>query len=212
MAFCPAVPLGPTISKPPPTGLMPPLAVALLFRTLLLFITMVAGVPTKMPPPLPATPALVGATVLFWMVLLVMVAKPVPLLVLKMAKPPPSPSVRVLLVMLQLVTDRVAVAGAAPVSKSKAPPNPSKTVSSPRLWPFWMTRFEILTLALVKTEMSWLKEKTLSTLLERSMPPCTMLAGLPVPSVMPTMFSESVTSKVPWRPVKSMATLGRLSV
>src|SRR5215467_1602387 len=83
-----------------------------------------------------------------------------------------------------------------PVSKSKAPPNPSCVAQqSPRLRPFWMVKLEMLTVALVNESMSWLKDITLSTLSLRfaNVPPWTMVVAWPAP----VMLTESWISRVP---------------
>src|SRR5579863_6538589 len=149
------------------------------------------------------------------------------------------------------VSVRVAVPE-DPVSKSNPPPKPSASPPvSPRLKPFCMVTPETETEALVAVSprhgspvdpaggllglqkagvMSWLNEKTLSTLLQAEVfgigvgGPGQVKAAIQVATELvpawmiveaapaPTMFIELFTSRFPLLPVKSWGTLGRVSV
>src|SRR5882724_7754602 len=171
--------VGPAAS--PNQKIPPPCAdgwVAVLLMTWELVMTMFTWAATNIPPPMPKLPAPVRFVELFWMMLLEMVTNPVPLFVLKTARPPPSPSVVVLLVTVQLVNVIVAAAGERPVSNSIPPPKPSwLPLKVPLLRPNLMTTFERLPVALVNVIESALTANTKSTPLAAVVPAWMMDVG-----------------------------------
>src|SRR5215472_4262982 len=122
------------VIPPPDPALGDPLLVARLLSTWLLLIDIRDGSETQMPPPVPVAPPVTCFAELFWMMLLLIVARPVPLLVLKIAMPAPLPSLVAQFCSVTLVRVRLAVAVAGvvpPVSNSMHPPSPSVPATDP---------------------------------------------------------------------------------
>src|SRR5579864_313915 len=188
------------MKRPPPTPLPVPLIwLALLFRICELLIDMRARSDTQMAPPLPAALGPDSATVLFWKMLLVNVARPVPppgSVTLKVAIPPPLPSV-----VLQSESVTWSIVRFAfplvPVSNSMHPPSPSNVATVPWFLPNFMVRLEMLAVAFVRGQLavprSSLTFITMSMPLVLVVPAWMMVVAWPAP----TMLIESLTDKAP---------------